>query len=413
MEQRWYYFFNRDGLENLIQKEKIEENNLVICQELVKRKYTLFKSFSYFCDYFHQTNDQEKCFYELLTSNMPRKPYFDIDMKRESIENFDEKKMIRQFKKIVHDMIGKDNTILIFASHTHEKLSYHIIIDKVYLQNYREAGVFFDRICDKLDPIYKPYFDKSVYKSIQQFRIIGSHKFNKDNTKKIEKDLCYNFKYPERYRTNKGKFIYLVSCSLVGNISDSKVLCGFAPKEEIKKLEIGSACEGDVEDTMRIFYSKYSPDDFTFSSCKETNGNLLITLRRLNPTYCEDCKRIHQSENPFITVLGQNRNISFYCRRRDNYGGVHLGSLGPPKYVDLTKVQIPNIEEMKQKLEEENVISDNEIIKEHKDLVGVLEDISEKHIKPLTPKREKTPVKKIYKNIKTSTKRANKWMKRY
>ena len=411
MDQKWYYFFNRPGQNSLVTNEKLEDNNLIVCQELESRRYTYFKSFSYFCDFFHQSPEENKCFYELLTSNKPRKPYFDIDMEIKSIENFNQKDMIKKLKKIIHDMIGKDNKILVFSSHTEKKYSYHIIIDGVYLQNYKETEIFFDRIYDKLDSIYKPYFDRSVYKSIQQFRIIGSHKYQKNNTKKIEKDLCYNFTYPERYRTKKGKFIYLVSSSLIGNIADSKILCGFSPPEEKKILNFGSACEGDIEDILKIFYTKYSPDDFQFSSCRETNGNLLIILRRLNPTYCEDCKRIHQNENPFITVLGQSRNISFYCRRKDNYGGVNIGSLGPPKYVDLSKINITDIDNMKQKLEEESFLETEETETEE-NVVDILEDMSEKNIKPLTPKRQKTPVEKIYKGVKINLKSCNGWMKR-
>ena len=69
--------------------------------------------------------------------------------------------------------------------------------------------------------------------------------------------------------------------------------------------------------TPKMFYKKYSYGDFSFQECKEKNGNLLIVLRRLNPTYCEICKRVHESENPFITVTGDFRNVVFYCRRAD------------------------------------------------------------------------------------------------
>ena len=78
----------------------------------------------------------------------------------------DYKDMIKEIKKVIFDMLGKDIRFMVFDSSTAEKRSFHIIIDKVYLQSYKELEVFFDRVRNKISEKYQKYLDKSVYKII-------------------------------------------------------------------------------------------------------------------------------------------------------------------------------------------------------------------------------------------------------
>ena len=114
----------------------------------------------------------------------------------------------------------------------------------------------------------------------------------------------------------------------------------------------------------------------SFQECKEKNGNLLIVLRRLNPTYCEICERIHESENPFLTVVGDFRNVTFYCRRneiKEKKEGINIGSLGIPDYTDVLKLDPPIISE--EFIQNEKEV-DLEKVNLQENLEEVLEDIS-------------------------------------
>ena len=395
---KWYHYLNKVGEDNLIQNEKLDDENLIVCQQLSTRKYTHFQNFSAFFRYFQTLPDHERCFYEILMPEKARKPYFDIDMEKSKVSDFDEKELFREIRKNFRDILGKEYTLLVFSSHTENKWSYHLIIDDFVLQNYKECEVFFDRFTDKISEKYKPYFDRCVYKSVQQFRIIGNHKFGKDNSKKFEKELSVGFKYPARCREKNAKFLHLLSISLIYNNSYCQLLGGFSPPEEEKTLGMGAACEGDISDVLQNFFASYSPDDFQYSSCKEQNGNLLLILRRLNPTYCKECDRVHQNENPFITVTGGYRNITFYCRRKDEKLGVSLGYLGPPVIPELSQSEIPNLDSLSQAVERdketeehrkmrEQLEREEEILNDIPDLEEDLEEMSESNIKPLTPKR--------------------------
>jgi hypothetical protein len=397
---KWYHYFNKKGEENLIEgieleeylldrEDKIDEENLMICQQLKYRRYTVFRNFNEFSKFFFSQQDDEKCFYEMMREEDGRKPYFDIDI---DDVTFDYTSMIEQIKNTIFDMIGKKIKILVFDSSTETKLSFHIIVDDVYLQSYKELLTFYDKVEEKLSEENRKYMDRSVYKSVQQFRITGSHKFMKNNVKKIREDLSYRFSVPKRIKTEIGKFNYLLASSLVTNVSSCRVLCGFQPVVEEKNINFsGNANEGDIEDVMKMFYQKYSYGDFVFQECKEKNGNLLIILRRLNATYCDICKRIHESENPFITVTGDFRNVVFYCRRtdeKDSREGDNLGCLGLPDYSftkDLVPPDISKLEETDIQVEE--IEQFRELPEEN--LEEILEDIASETQVMYTPRRKK------------------------
>lgn len=397
---KWYNYFNKKGEDNLVENETITEENLMICQQLRYRTYTLFKNFNQFTKYFFDQLDEERCFYEMMREQDGRKPYFDIDI---DDVFFDSDSMIQEIKNTIIDMLGKKIKILIFDSSTETKLSFHIIVDDVCLQSYKELLTFYDKVEEKLSEENKKYMDRCVYKSVQQFRITGSHKFMKTNIKKLREDLSYRFSIPKRIKTEIGKFNYLLAASLVTNVSSCRILCGFQPvvKEESINFS-GSADEGDIEDVMKMFYKKYSYGDFLFQECKEKNGNLLIVLRRLNPTYCEICKRVHESENPFITVTGDFRNVVFYCRRtdeKDSREGDNLGCLGVPDYTDVSSLSPPVIDEMDKKETVKNNIPENQVDSmDAEDLEQTLEDLSFE-IKPMYKKKRKPSTSKASDSI--------------
>lgn len=329
MDPKWYYYFNKKGEENLIDQEKgientnllektkhLESDNLLICQELNFRKYALFKNFAEFSKFYHKTPEEERCFYEMLKIDSPRKPYFDIDL--DSSKDFD----IVNFVEVIKRFLGKKIKILVFTSHTEKKKSFHVVVDNVYFETLEEIRYFYDKISEEVDINQRSFLDKSVYKSVQQFRIIGSHKYYKKNTKVLQESLSYNYKIPKRFVGKQiPEFNYNLSLSLISNTNYCKPIFGFKRKKEVNTslTQQGVATEEDVTKVLDAFFDKYDKArvDFKFLECKENNGNLLIVLRRLTPTFCEICERIHENENPFLICVGQYKQIYFYCRRKE------------------------------------------------------------------------------------------------
>ena len=344
---KWYPFLNKSDKENLYKYEKFTDENLVVCHELEYRRYAKFKDYLEFKNFRDRLNPKDNCFYEIITEKSTRKPYFDIDMEKDEKTISLHLDMIESLKKSILNLID-DAIILVYTSHRKNKYSYHVVISNYYLNDHCEARNFFDSVKEILNEIYYPYLDESVYKTIQQFRILGSHKYLKDNKKILDLELSLNFKIPERYKKfPKGLENYHLLNSLVSDKTGCRYLDGYKLADPIEHIHIkGFSSTGDTEDVLNIFYSVYSADVFSYLNSQENNGNLLITFRRLKESYCKECDRVHDNENPFVVVSGINRNIYYYCRRREKTdGGLYLGSLGPEKIPDLSVEDIPILEE--------------------------------------------------------------------
>lgn len=356
---KWYTFLNKKDQYNLIDNERIDEDNLIICQQLENRKYARFRDHLDFKSYSNRVNYRDNCFYEIILEKKFRKPYFDIDIdKKEGIEEND---IIIKLKEIINKLLeGREITILVYSSHTEIKFSFHLIISNYYFTNCQEGKNFYQKTIELLEEKYHPYIDSSVYKPTQQFRILNSHKYDKDNQKIFREDLSENFLVPEKYKKYPaGLNNYLLQISLITNTAGCQYLSGFQEEKKVNKiLEKGFSSTSDLEDILNIFYSNFSADVFEYHNIVENDGNLLITFRRISPSYCEDCQRVHENENPFVTVNGIYRNIYFYCRRKegDEKGGKHIGSLGPEIIPELSLEDIPIITNKQESEDEEEFL---------------------------------------------------------
>ena len=358
---RWYSFLNQKGKENLTDIEQIQDNDLIICSHIDYRKFAKFGNHIEFKKYREKIPEKYNCFYETILEDKRRKPYFDIDINIESdidfeyivliktpdLKSFDfeyiEKDIVEEIKNSIIKLV-ENAVIVVYSSHTKNKLSFHIIVSNYYFTNHNECKEFYKKVVEDIKEEYREYIDETVYKNTQQFRILGSHKNGKDNTKIFREDLSRNFVIPEQYRRfEEGKENFLLFTSLIGSTDGCKYLEGYKIIEEVKErlLEHGFASSSDVEEILNIFYSQFSANNFKYCDCKDNDGNLLLTFRRINPSFCKECVRVHEHENPFITVNGLYRNIFFHCRRNDS--GVKIGSLGPEIINDITIEDIPKI----------------------------------------------------------------------
>ena len=119
MEPTWFYYFNKKDQKSLLNSYlHISDENLLICQELENRRYTVFKNYGSFCKFFQKIPIEERCFYEMIKQGASRKPYFDIDLDNEF--QFDIKKMV----DVIKDLLGEKLKILVFTSHVEDKKSY-------------------------------------------------------------------------------------------------------------------------------------------------------------------------------------------------------------------------------------------------------------------------------------------------
>lgn len=77
----------------------------------------------------------------------------------------------------------QDKHLLFFDSSTNVKQSFHVVVNGVYHKD------FYELVRNKLPPVIRPYLDIAVYKSNQQFRLIGNHKIGKTNVKVLDETI--------------------------------------------------------------------------------------------------------------------------------------------------------------------------------------------------------------------------------
>lgn len=395
---RWCRYLNKyDYKYSLLKTTNIKEGNLIVCQQTKFRQFAKFENHIEFMKFQTKVESYENCFYEIMTEDMKRKPYFDIDIKRYNEEDIEEgNKIIKQIKDSIKVVLKEKDAdiekaqILVYTSHTDKKLSYHIVVHGYYFKDHHECRNFYNSVSEKCDYSFQRYIDCSVYKTIQQLRIIGSHKYQKKNYKVLSKSLTENFVIPERYlRFPKGKESYITLTSLVSNITDCEYLTGFEfiqpdidygrviylTEKDAENLEClkninsddsdsnspiisknqglvkvklpgksGTATDADLDPVLNLFYQKYSNIAFKFNRALNCDGNLIITFLRKKGTMCNMCQRKHYNENPYVKVSGINRDLYFHCRRTPDDRGELFGSLGEIKLDDVNVNDIVQLE---------------------------------------------------------------------
>jgi hypothetical protein len=235
--------------------------------------------------------------------------------------------------------------ILVYNSSVKDKLSYHIIVTNYYLCNNDESKCFYDKIMERLDEKYRKFVDPAVYSTVQQFRIVGCSKYKKNNFKIIDESLSENldllFKDEIHLFSNsknlnsknlnkeeefKKKILFKASLISMTN-EDCVKLEGYSVKKEKNNfMEKGCSDEKDVEKALDLLNEKYDKI-FKPMDKKEKDGNYLITLKRRKPSYCERCKRTHESENAYMLIVGEFKTVILDCRRNDKEKKEWLGNL--------------------------------------------------------------------------------------
>ena len=52
-------------------------------------------------------------------------------------------------------------------------------------------------------------------------------------------------------------------------------------------------------------------------------------LKRIKPSRCKICCRVHEHENPYLLIIGDERKVYFQCRRAPEDRKLLLGKLKP------------------------------------------------------------------------------------
>jgi hypothetical protein len=364
---RWYSRLVPDSegkARALFDHQKPKDGNLIVCQELDTRSFALFDNHLSFGVFLHNhVAESNRCFYELVPETASSKLYFDIDtyltpgkperpeLTVESPEDAD--RAILEIKEQIKRLLPfwkERGRILISTSHSEIKRSYHLVLDGWSTKSREECKYFHDMVMNGLSARVRNFVDHSVYKKNQQFRIEGCHKWGSTRTKTLSLELSegpgdvIGWKPPCKPTSERHRALMLLGATLLTNVADCSVLPSFKPPEPVKTIVV-TPLEPGQELVMNDYIAhralelvaiaagmplEHPAFPYDLSKWTEPEGDsCVIMLKRRMPSLCRICLRIHENENPYLTISGENRNVYFDCRRReDNVPMLYLGRLG-------------------------------------------------------------------------------------
>jgi len=340
--------------------------------------YALFEDQYDLQNYIQTIPFADRAFFEIILAEFPQKPHFDIDISvtptlqdhldvsygqiEDSLTRFSLDLLSNVLKAIqtvlaeVGVEIDPYTDILVYSSHgknaagRREKSSFHIVIDHFAHYNNQDAKGFFQRVADRVDPLYLPYLDRAVYNPRQQFRLVGCQKVGSNRPKLLEPEFYIDgTRYVHVYTNRQGYIIDLdeeeekvylldekfkviqefsgqkyvqyqqkrlidqLSESLVGFTSNCKLLPLFISEETRKKYENVTLPEDVLEKAFDLLTDKLAVFDRDNPFTIRDIAGSLINLDSTEPYTCLICNRRHESENPYLSVF-QNQ-VYYRCRR--------------------------------------------------------------------------------------------------
>ena len=332
--------------------------------------YTCFGSYVEFGVYMSKFPVEERCFFEIVIGQSPQKARFDIDIDRSKNREITSEEIINNLIENINEILLKyeikldlRRDILIFNSHSLKKLSNHVIINNYYHINNNEAKAFYELVINQMDPKLTEFVDHSVYKPTQQFRIVGCKKMGVNPTKMLEEVWIYKgekveYEYIETPTSSGHKLMLQLEASLLSYVRSCVMLPEFIPKEQRRMSNMEMSEETvtleEAQQALNLYaaYGGITVSDKRFPYKFMGIKNNLLLLKRMKPSKCPICMRIHEHENTFLSVIGEERTVYFYCHRAPNKK-LFVGKLQASKFNEISTQWINTVVSNEQ---EKNII---------------------------------------------------------
>jgi len=312
------------------------------------RLYSHFKSYLEYGIYQMKLSQAERCFYEIILGENAQKPHFDIDISNSDIAGDTVRdNLVDAIITVLKEKgieIKLETDILIYTSHSTAneskyKRSYHVIVNNFCHVNNIEAKAFYYKVMEHVKPEYTDYIDAAVYGPTQQFRIVGSQKIGTTRIKTFQEvwvfhDKEIKYEYPEPPDSPEHAFVMQLEASIVGYTGNCRFLPPFEPRpDQIKhyETELDDVTQAEAQDAIQLIATagniKTSDSRFPYKFLG-INGPIVM-LKRTKPSKCKICERVHEHENPYLVVIGDEKSVYFHCRRAPEGKKLFLGKLNP------------------------------------------------------------------------------------
>lgn len=327
--------------------------NKFIVRNSLENRYYVFENINAFEVYFDGVDDDKKCFHEVIIGKRPQRIKFDIDAPeslankcfnsaRESDPDFDASgeniidSILAEIDNAICDSfyaayqkIITPNDIITTTSNGIDsgeiKYSYHKVISGYYVESNVEAANYISEYFSKfLRPDFHDLIDFYVYKSIQNFRIVYNHKEGSDRIKMpavAQQQKALSDVAQQRLLSNCDKAL---SHFIVQNI-EGCVLLPNKSRPETSIIGQTQLTSLDIDKAISLAKSHISSNH----TVHKINGGLIM-FKRLRPSNCELCSRIHFKDNTLmISVITTNMNNVYLLCRHNKTKKEYLGSFEP------------------------------------------------------------------------------------
>jgi hypothetical protein len=331
------------GGDTVEEKYKLEDlkNKFIVWKKnrLVKGnkpEYRIYDNMFDFGDDLDFMEDNDKLFHEVILGAQKLK--FDIDMKSNPLQfvhdgafpeivpsgasNLDDPPEIIAFNHIVNYFchhikqqflaiygteLGDSQLIITDSSRVGVKYSAHIIVSGYYVSGNKQACEFANSVNKVIAEQYKEIMDMSVYKPIQNFRLVGCH-----NGDKRFKRILTEHTFGEASITN------ISGCQLLPDIVDGSCT------DSSRKIIAPSG--GDIDLALDI--TRGITKGHTFRGMRSN----MMTYDRDYPTHCEICAETHHNDNSMIiSMVPSTKTVKLYmsCRQCPRKESVFVGEFEP------------------------------------------------------------------------------------
>jgi len=339
---------------------------LVIGLQKDERLFTTFDSHIDFAYFLRNIKEDQRCFYEIIMGEFPQKPHFDIEVSRQDHPEYFATVEPDQLCELILDCIltvfkNKDielsleRDILIFSSHGENKISFHIVIDNYCHCNNAEAKQLYKKVYAllpaQLQEMKPPILDHAVYSKKQQFRIVGCQKYKSGRIKRLRKEWTFHGKtivhqYIEEPESLYHEYLLQLESSLVSNTSTCFLLPSFFEESDARpdNIEYKDITQEQADHAIKLLAELMgvTPDDPRFPyRLLDLKGGIIV-LKRLRPSNCRICSRVHEAENPFLFVI--DGAVYFHCRRAPANKKFFVGRIAPaqsgPNPLPVSEVEV-------------------------------------------------------------------------
>lgn len=213
-----------------------------------------------------------------------------------------------------------------------DSFSYHIVVNNYYCPTAGIAKNIAKKVAEKTK--YGKYIDLNVYKSIQLFRLVGCHKENRTDIKKLLTVWKYNNETICR-KITKTTF----NSTLITAISNCSPI---TVPDYVPNSIISNDSNVDAETAIEAIYSFVGSDCYKYRSVEDGR----VYFDRLYPSYCSVCERDHDRNGAMI--YSYNKKLYFRCWSAEK--AIKMGDNVVEKKVD------ENLHELKKQYSMKNVL---------------------------------------------------------